>query len=323
MNNYRSCFANTIEKFVAYRKASGSWNEDNYGRNILYFDRYCAEHYPGQSLNQEMIDCWCRKRETETNTSCATRTLVIRAFVNYLNARGFTDATLPPHPKRNGKTYIPHAFSEKELHNFFEECDRVVSNRPEQKYRMKEIVCPALFRLLYSSGMRTTEARYLKRDDVDLVHGVINIRKSKGYDQHFVSLHKSMTELLQQYDRAANSITPNRTFFFEGPNGKNYSRQWVTQTFKRIWQKANGSGNNAVAYDLRHHYAVTNINQWAGDPFEFSDKLNILSKSMGHKNIESTMRYYHIVPGLADILIEKTEKRLNEILPEVPYEKVD
>lgn len=70
-----------------------------------------------------------------------------------------------------------------------------------------------LFRLLYSSGIRTTEARYLKREDVDLEHGVLNIRKSKGYDQHYVALHKSMTELLKQYDKVAESIRSDRTYF--------------------------------------------------------------------------------------------------------------
>ena len=67
-----------------------------------------------------------------------------------------------------------------------------------------------------------------------------------------MALHESMTELLKQYDRAAESIRPNRTYFFETPNGKFYSRQWVTQTFQCLWEKANGKQNKAVAYDLSY-----------------------------------------------------------------------
>ena len=90
------------------------------------------------------------------------------------------------------------------------------------------------------------------------LHGVLNIRKSKGYDQHYVALHKSMTELLKQYDKVAETIRPDRTYFFETPNGKYYSRQWVTQTFQCLWEKANGKHNKAVAYDLRYpnHYKI-------------------------------------------------------------------
>lgn len=42
---------------------------------------------------------------------------------------------------------------------------------------------------------------------------------------------------------------------------------------------------------------------------------------MGHSSIESTLHYYSIVPRLADILREKTEKGIDAILPEVPYEE--
>ena len=231
------------------------------------------------------------------------------------------EPALPPKPE--GRTYIPHSFTEEELRRFFYECDRIIPLRPELKYRMKKITCPVFFRLLYSSGIRTTEARYLKREDVDLEHGVLNIRKSKGYDQHYVALHESMKELLKQYDKAAESIRPDRTYFFETPNGKYYSRQWVTQTFQCLWEKANGKQNKAVAYDLRHNYAVVNINHWADDTIEFDQKLHYLSKSMGHRSIDSTLYYYSITPCLADILLKKTEKSFNELLPEVGHKQLE
>lgn len=322
MNSYISGFSGLIEQYEKYQKASDSWSEHAHGLNIRYFDRYCALHYPGQPLCQEMVDEWCRKRETETNTSCFTRTGGIRSFIRYLWERGLTtvEPALPPKPE--GRTYIPHAFTDGELCRFFNECDRIVPLRPELKYKMKKITCPVFFRLLYSSGIRTTEARYLKREDVDLEHGVLNIRKSKGYDQHYVALHKSMTELLKQYDKAAESIRPDRTYFFETPNGKYYSRQWVTQAFQCLWEKANGKQDKAVAYDLRHNYAATNINRWADDTFEFDQKLHYLSKSMGHRGIESTLYYYSITPCLADILLKKTERSFNELLPEVEHEEI-
>jgi hypothetical protein len=72
---------------------------------------------------------------------------------------------------------------------------------------------------------------------------------------------------------------------------------------------------------IRHNYAITNINNWAEDTFEFSDKLNYLSKSMGHRWTESTLYYYSIVPRLADTIQEKTEVGFNDIVPEVAYEE--
>jgi len=50
---------------------------------------------------------------------------------------------------------------------------------------------------------------------------------------------------------------------------------------------------------------------------DFHAKLLYLSKSMGHSAIKSTKYYYSLVPGLADILKEKTNDSFNKIIPEV------
>jgi len=98
---------------------------------------------------------------------------------------------------------------------------------------------PVFFRLLDSS-IRTTEARKLKRKEVDLVHGVLEICETKGYAQHYVALHGSMTDLLKQYDREVEKIYPGRTYCFENAMGSSYSRQWVVYIFRKLWEKANG-----------------------------------------------------------------------------------
>ena len=79
MSDYRSGFAQEIESFVSYRKASGTWNEHASAQNLKYFDRYCADHFADSSvLTQEMIDAWCTQRDTETSSSCYIRTLIVR-----------------------------------------------------------------------------------------------------------------------------------------------------------------------------------------------------------------------------------------------------
>lgn len=316
MKTFSSGFADLLNRFVNYRKASQVWSKV-YERNLGYFDSFCAREFPEQPLNQEMIDQWCAKRPTETNFSCESRTMAVREFAKYLKARNLCEITPPKNLKREGYTYIPYAFQQDELHRFFDACDSIQIQRNYLSIKLKKITIPVFFRLLYSTGMRTTEARLLKRVDVDLQNGVISIEKSKSIDQHYVALHESMTALLKEYDAAAEKLIPDRKYFFHSPKGSHYSTQWVVENFRKLWDKANGKGSNAVAYDLRHHYATTNINSWKIDAFEFSDKLNYLSKSMGHRNIESTLYYYSIVPALADIIFEKTSAGMDLILPEV------
>ena len=322
MTQYRSNFSNLVERFVVYRKASGSWNEPNYGLNIRLFDHFCADNYPAcATLTQEMVDAWCVKRESEANRSQETRTRVVRLFVEYLRRRNLTDVVHPAKYKPESRTYIPYAFDDDELCRFFHACDSYQPFHYRKKQSMlKKVTVPVFFRLLYSTGMRTTEARLLKRDNVDLVHGVIDIQKSKGYDQHYIVIHDSLTCLMARYDRAIDELQPCRTYFFQSDksNGANYSRDWVQDNFQMLWKEANGIGAAPVAYDLRHHYAIININNWIDDGFAFNDKFQYLSKSMGHRSIEATRYYYSIVPRLADTLIEKTEAGFNAIVPEVP-----
>ena len=320
MVSYQSGFSDLIEKYVFYQESSGSWSEVR-ARSLRYFDRFCAECFPGRALCQEMVDAWCGKRDTESKSSCITRTGVIRSFIKYLRKRGMTDVLPVPVPKAEKRTRVPHAFTKEELQKFFRECDSIIPYKPSPKFLLPKMTCPVFFRLLYSSGIRTTEARKLKRSEVDLAHGILDIRETKGYAQHYVALHASMTDLLRQYDQEVEKIYPGRTYFFENAMGNGYSRQWVVYIFRKLWEKANGKDNRPVAYGLRHHYAVENINRWEEDAFEFSEKLLSLSKSMGHSEINATLYYYSIVPGMSDILREKTETGFNEIIPEVPDEK--
>ena len=161
----------------------------------------------------------------------------------------------------------------------------------------------------------------LRVEDVDLHSGIINIRYSKGHIQHYIVLHDSMLELLKKYDAAIRKQYPQRVYFFPAKDNSFHKRQWVQTNFRELWDKYNSS--YATAYELRHHYAVENINRWTGEGFGFDAKLLYLSKSMGHSTLESTKYYYSLVPRMADILKEKTEMDFENIVPEVDYEKSD
>lgn len=321
MSRFYSGFSELLYQFESYRKSTDSWSR-SFERQLRYFDAFCANSFPDMPLTQDMVDLWCRKRDTETNSTCNSRTRSVRALVKYVNARNICKIQLPPYLKKTPRTYIPHAFSSEELQRFFHECDYLeLGSRITKTDIYRQMTIPVFFRLLYSSGLRTTEARLLKRHDVDLDHGIVNVESGKGYDQRYVALHESMNTLMQKYDSAADRLYPDREYFFESTRGGCYSPQWVTNNFKILWTKANGTDTDAVAYALRHHYAVTNINSWADDTFGYSKNLHYLSKSMGHRCIESTLYYYSIVPALADILMARSGEGMMRILPEVLYEE--
>lgn len=321
MRELESCFAEQIRSFIAYREASGRWNEASYGPNLRIFDRYCRINYPeSKSLTQEMVNSWCAQRDSETNNSCRSRIYVVYSFVKYLSERKLSDIIPPELPRKERKTFIPYAFSEDEIRRFFAVCDSLTKAPANLNVRVNRITVPVFFRLLYSSGIRTTEARLLETKDVDLKNGVLNIRYSKGHSQHYIVLHESMQTLMQRYDNAIRELYTDRTIFFPAPGDKAHPHSWVEKNFRKIWATISDD-HRATAYAFRHHYAITNINRWIGEGLSFDDKLLYLSKSMGHTTIESTRYYYSIVPGLSDLLLAKTETGFNDIVPEVYYEE--
>lgn len=108
MKEFRSFLAPQIRHFIRYRQASQRWNDSSYEENLMLFDRYCLENYPGDTmLTQEMVDGWCRQRHTEANNSCRSRIYVVDSFVRFLNGRGLSPVQPPQIPRKEMRTYIP------------------------------------------------------------------------------------------------------------------------------------------------------------------------------------------------------------------------
>lgn len=319
MSEYISSLAPLMRAFVFYRKASGRWNEASYEVNLSLFDKHCNMYFPNApELSQDMADSWCTQRETETNNSCRSRIYPVVSFIRYLRKRGMTTIAEPTVPRKEPRAYIPHSFTEAELQNFFVACDSISAEPSTEEQLSRRMTVPVFFRLLYSSGIRTNEARALMRDDVDLDSGVVNIRYSKGHAQHYIVLHDSMLLLMQQYDGTIDKMYPGRVYFFPARkrNGGFHRASWVQRNFNEMWREHNSG--NVVPYELRHNYAVENINGWTNVGFDFNAKLLYLSKSMGHSVLESTKYYYSLVPGLADIIEVHTDE--GAVIPEVDYE---
>ena len=319
MKKFRSCLAIQMEEFVYSRKASGKWN-GTYDASLHSFDKYCAEQHPDAlALTEEMLG-WCNERPTENGNSCRDRITAVSGFVKYAREKEWTSIAPPETPAPRPCTFVPHAFTKEELMDFFRICDRHVTERFNRRSsaivsKLNKLELPVYYRLLFSTGMRTNEARWLKRPDVDLVEGVININRTKGEDRHRVALHASMSNLLAIYDEKMAGIMPNRTCFFPDRNDCFHRAKWAEYHFRIIWKEI--SKEPSRPYDFRSNYAVTNVTGWKDTGFEVNDKLLYLSRTMGHRYISSTCGYFHLTPVLADKIKTLTEESFNSLLPKL------
>ena len=273
----------------------------------------------GVPLSQEYLDVWCLKRPTEDNNSYNARVGHVNRFLKYLNGCG-CDYRLAPLLKSTPtkEPYIPTA---KELTNLFRAADEFadipIRNHAKltiRSHRMTGIQAPVIFRFLLSSGVRTIEARLLKCENVDLAVGKVDIVAGKGYAERTIYLHRSMTELMQRYDRLMQQEVQGRLFFFCNERGGERSKHWPDQLFVELWRKYNSPDVGAVVYSLRHRYAIDNINSWGSDYTD--EKLMILSRSMGHKTVETTVKnYYHWLKHSGHIFNECMDSYFDCIVP--------
>lgn len=315
---FKSCLAKQFDEFVYSKEASGRWC-GTFDDNLHFFDNFCSHNFPNANiLVPRMLD-WCKERPTENGNSCRSRIEVVVCFMKYARRKGWTEIEPPEIPTIKRNTYVPHAFTHAELKLFFKACDKHFIHSQLHgtsiNTRLNLLELPTYFRLLLSTGMRTCEARWLKSADIDFPNGVININKSKGVDQHRIVLHDSMLALLQVYDKHIGKLLPNRNYFF--PNAKDgfHRPAWAEYHFRIIWKEV--SHASARPYDFRSYYAVTNISGWDSPGFELHEKLFHLSRTMGHRKIESTYGYFNLTPALGDKLKKLTEESFNELLPKL------
>ena len=318
MREFRSGVSGHISAFVRHREAAGAICE-SYKTYLHLFDEHCAELFPGErAVTQEMADTWCARRPTELAKSCRSRCYAVVSLVRFLRERGLTDARDPELPRGREPAAPPHAFTDVELAAFFAECDswRPACNMPRQRALRTKYTLPVLFRLLWSSGIRTTEARLLRREGVDLAAGVLRIVEGKGRNERLVALHPSMADIMREYDAAIAAVMPGRAYFFPNSRDAPLARDWVAKYFRRLWARV--SDERATPYMLRHAYAIENINALVGRGLTSLDDLELVSKSMGHVSVDVTAQgYYSLVPSLAGLLQGVSGPGFDDVVPEV------
>lgn len=142
--------------------------------------------------------------------------------------------------------------------------------------------------LYYSTGLRLSEGRNLKWEDIDIAEGIIFVRKGKGHKDRIAILPGELGERLAAYRK---TLRPSQVYIFEGKTmGKSIAAKTVQWAIINGRKKA-GLPDFVTTHVLRHSYATSCLKNG-------TDLLSIKSL-LGHKKISTTTRYLHLnVPYL-------------------------
>ena len=228
------------------------------------FSVFCMNHYPDETtITKAMAMQWAERRQDENLNSLAARITPIRQLAKYMHCLGVEAYVIPLGIPGKLPRYIPHIFTDKELQAFFAEIDRCPVDPVSPAMHL---VIPVFFRVLYCCGLRSSEARLLKVEDVDLETGKLTIRQSKGNKDRSVMMSEEVLDLCRVYRSKVSRIYPNCIAFFPNQCGKHYGIRRFDDWFHLFWNKTgltnSISGNLPRVHNFRHTFAVKRLNLW-------------------------------------------------------------
>ena len=142
--------------------------------------------------------------------------------------------------------------------------------------------------LLYSSGLRRTEASQLKLADIDSKRMIIHVHEGKGSRDREVPLTAKLLEALREYWRAC-KVKP-RVYLFPTPARPEAEERPVSD--KTIWNACRDTALRAKLakrigpHTLRHTFATHLL--------EAGTDIRTIQMLMGHEDLKDTTIYLHL-----------------------------
>jgi len=313
---FNSSLGEECAAFVRWKRSLG-YVYDTEERMLQRIDRFLRESHPGaQSLSADIVNEWCQKREGEHPRTHCSRIRCIKQFAKYLVAHG-TDAFVPnlPSESKARQMFRAHIYTTKELHmlfSYFDSIDPVAQP-------LKSIQWPVLFRLFYSSGLRSREARTLLIEDFDPHAETIVVRKSKFGKSRLIPLHPNMAKRLSSYINTIPEHLRKAGLVFPNEQGRPYARHVFFAALMKAADAVGiphaGKSNGIRVHDFRHTFAVNALRNAFETGANTTAFLPYLSAYMGHVDLRGTEVYLQMTPEAFPEISRRFSTSFGHLIP--------
>jgi len=327
--NFASIFAPHIKSFLTMKGALGI-GALKYKRILKEFDMFFVENnVEDLMITKSLISCWAKTRVNDSKITLYNKYCVLYQFCNYMCNTGFA-CYIPQRIGRPHVDFIPYIFTHEQIQLLFRTCDALTMYSRGKNCIL--FALPALFRLLYSTGLRIGEAISIKNGDVDFKRRYIIIRKTKNQLQRFVPLNASMLQTMLQYKSARDSmpledITETNRFFFISPAGKPIRDNNVYCWFRLILHKCGiphtGNNKGPRVHDFRHTCAVHSLMKLTKAGTDIYCALPVISVLLGHRNIQETEKYVRLTQEMFPEIIKMEHSVTSFVFPSQPIIEID
>ncbi len=220
-----------------------------------------------------------KNKKKNSSRTLARSLAAIRQFYNFLsdNVEDLDNPTSKIESPHIEKT-LPDYLTLKEVDKLF------ASISEDEPYELRD---KAIFELLYSSGLRISEAIDLESRDVDFENNFLKV-VGKGDKERIVPMNDEAKRLLVKYlDLSRQEILGSRDseFLFISKKGSKLNRKSVWRLLKNYVTRTS-INKNITPHTLRHSFATHLIENGAD--------LRSVQELLGHMDISTTQVYTHL-----------------------------
>ena len=249
---WKSDLKDLLRTFIREKQMTG-FKYKKQAREIERFDAYCHYNgYGGIRLTKPMMDGFIYG-EFERLCTHYKKEILMRDFAEFLGRQGYqVYVPLTKSAPQKRSAHIPYIFTQKQLDKFFIEVD----SYPLEETNNRNVLDPVLFRLLYGSGLRVSEALNLQLKDIDLEQEILVIRHAKNNKDRLVPIAQSLAKrihfLLDTYHR----FSTDTSFLFPSMTGNRTDKSTVYRRFRDYLLMADIPHTSAGprVHSLRHPY---------------------------------------------------------------------
>lgn len=320
--NYRSIYAPYFKQFIAMKRGLG-YEPLRAEWIFLEFDNFFEDHnVTNLGITKQQVEHWRATRMNDSPSTICSKYSILAQFCKYMCKVGY-DCYIPRIPVNPGSNnFTPHIFTNREMADIFHACDNM---RLYDKHMSTILfIVPVIVRLLYSTGLRISEALALKNKDIDFDRRYLIIRKSKNDQERIAPLSQSLEKVLKQYlhyrDRMPIPyINDANGYFFVSPNGTNPRQGSVYVWFRKALALSGiphtGDHQGPRVHDFRHTFAVHSLVQMTKSGQDIYYSLPLLSTFLGHKSLGATDQYVRLTKEMYPDLLKIQEGFGSYIFP--------
>jgi site-specific recombinase XerD len=171
-------------------------------------------------------------------------------------------------PRMKTGRQLPKVYSEKDI-------EKILSSVDNPKHRL-------ILMVAYACGLRLSELRYLRPEDIDLDRETILVRQGKGKKDRVVMLDPSIKAEIALFLRNGRG----KTFLFEGyMPGHTLSTATIEKIYYHACENAKVKPKGGI-HTFRHSFATHLL--------EHGTDLRYIQELLGHSNSKTTEIYTHV-----------------------------